>query len=313
VLLGALALGGIGVVPALAQAGGVAPPDGILQVTTSTTTASTTPPSTAPAKQTTATSAPKFVPSGVSGYDDVPADVGPFPPELQAAVRSVKRTAPKDNSALVAATAPLAFLGLDLLHQAQVAWGNFPVAGRARWTDDWWTPRYGPGWRLHEGLDIAADYGTPVLAPAAGTVHLSNGGNGGLGVKLTEANTNYWYLAHLSSIAPGIEEGTVVQPGTLIAHVGDSGNAEGQPHLHLEFHPRGGSPSPPKPILDFILKNTVAGAPAKVAAYEATLAAASTTTEPELRAQLLVPDDERLVQLLLTPLTPEPLRWVLAR
>jgi murein DD-endopeptidase MepM/ murein hydrolase activator NlpD len=87
-----------------------------------------------------------------------------------------------------------------------------------------------PGY--HQGLDISADGGRPVVAPAAGTVESAswsgNYGNllvvdHGFGLK-----TRY---GHLSQFV--VKPGDKVERGTLIGYVGSTGRATG-PHLHYE-------------------------------------------------------------------------------
>ena len=85
---------------------------------------------------------------------------------------------------------------------------------------------------LHRGLDIPAPVGTPVKAPADGTV-LSVGQSGGYGLLLTIDHgyglvTRY---AHLSEAL--VEPGAVVSRGQNIARTGNSGRSTG-PHLHYE-------------------------------------------------------------------------------
>jgi murein DD-endopeptidase MepM/ murein hydrolase activator NlpD len=194
---------------------------------------------------------------------------------------SVKRTRANNTRALLAALAPLEQYGLDETHRALVGFGRFPIAGTAGWSDDWWLPRFGPGWRLHEGLDIFASMGTPVRAPVDGKVRITNGGLGGLAVYVTQPNRTYWYMAHLSGVAPGIAEGAEVHTGDVVGFVGDSGNARGgPPHLHFEIHPVGGPPIPPKPVVDKFVADALARVPALLDAYAKAYAAGTQTTQP---------------------------------
>ncbi len=191
-----------------------------------------------------------------SGDDtaEPPADAGPFPEALRRQMNSVRRTGPNDTSALIAALAPLGDYGVSPEEAALIGFGRFPVAGPARYSHDWWFPRFGPGWRLHMGTDIFAAMGTPVRAPTDGQVRLSNGGLGGLAVYVVEPDGTFWYLAHLSGIAEGLSEGDTVGVGQVVGFVGDSGNARGgSPHVHAEYHPRGGGAVDPKALLDQML------------------------------------------------------------
>lgn len=113
-----------------------------------------------------------------------------------------------------------------------------PVRGvkRAEVVDSWGQSRAN-GERTHEGTDIMALAGTPVVAAAPGTVEklfYSNGGGGiTLYVRSPDRRLSYYY-AHLQRYAPGIAEGMAVKAGDLIGFVGDTGNA-GAGNYHLHF------------------------------------------------------------------------------
>lgn len=128
----------------------------------------------------------------------------------------------------------------------------FPVAGEATYSDDWLNPRFTPQFHLHEGTDVFAAAGTPVVASADGSVVRGVGsGAGGNWIRLTEPDGTYYYYAHLDRFAVGLRSGESVQKGDIIGFVGTSGNAEGgTPHLHFEIHPKGGAAVPPVPYLD---------------------------------------------------------------
>jgi murein DD-endopeptidase MepM/ murein hydrolase activator NlpD len=206
-----------------------------------------------------------------------------MPPELVSMMNSVRRTRANNTRQLLSALAPLEQYGLDETRRAVVGFGRFPVAGPSVWSDDWWLPRYGPGWRLHEGIDIFAAMGTPVRAPVDGRVRISNGGLGGLAVYVVQPNRTYWYMAHLSALGDGIAEGVEVRTGDIVGRVGDSGNARGgAAHLHFEIHPNGGPPIPPKPVIDRFVSDAVARVPALLDAYAKAFAAGSPTTQPPL-------------------------------
>lgn len=113
-----------------------------------------------------------------------------------------------------------------------------PVQGveRRKITDTWGQSRAN-GARTHQGTDIMAPGGTPVLAAAAGTVEKLFYSNGGGGITLYERSPDklwQYYYAHLQGYAPGIHEGQIVQAGELLGFVGDTGNA-GTGNFHLHF------------------------------------------------------------------------------
>jgi murein DD-endopeptidase MepM/ murein hydrolase activator NlpD len=99
-------------------------------------------------------------------------------------------------------------------------------------------------YRNHEGIDYAADYGTPVRATADGTVTRA-GRDGGYGnmVEVRHANGIRTRYGHLSRFARGLHIGERVAQGQTIGYVGATGLATG-PHLHYEFL-IGGRPTNP--------------------------------------------------------------------
>lgn len=240
------------------------------------------PPTTAP-PTTSAEESPH--PPGEGDGTTPPPDSGGMPPELRAMMNSVVRTPANNTRGLLAALAPLEQYGLDATTRAVVGFGRFPVAGEAVWSDDWWFPRFGPGWRLHQGIDIFAPRGTPVRAPVDGTVRVKDGGLGGLSVYVTQPDGTYWYLTHLAGIAEGIAEGVSVTTGQVVGFVGSSGNAAGgQPHLHLQIHPRGGPPIPPKPVIDRFVSDALGLAPQLLDAYAKAHAAGRQAPEAPIAA-----------------------------
>ena len=90
--------------------------------------------------------------------------------------------------------------------------------------------------RVHQGIDILAPRGTPVLAAAPGTVQrLGNSERGGLTVTILGNDGLRYFYAHLDSFADGLERGRSVSVDTVIGHVGNTGNAAATaPHLHFE-------------------------------------------------------------------------------
>ncbi len=208
-------------------------------------------------------------PPPLPGDGEVPPDdAGPFPEDLRRLQNSVQRTGASNTGALIEALAPLGEYGVSPEEAALVGFGRFLVAGQANYTHDWWFPRFGPGWRLHMGTDIFAAMGTPVRAPSDGNVRITNSGLGGLAVYVVEPDGTFWYLAHLSGLADGLTQGTAVTTGQVVGFVGDSGNARGgSPHVHAEYHPGGGSAVDPKAILDQMLADAIAEAPALIQRY----------------------------------------------
>lgn len=113
-----------------------------------------------------------------------------------------------------------------------------PVRGiaRAQIVDTWGQSRAN-GQREHEGTDIIAPAGTPVVAAAPGTIEKLFYSDGGGGITLyVRSPDRLWsyYYAHLQGYAPGLAEGKVVRTGELLGFVGDTGNA-GAGNFHLHF------------------------------------------------------------------------------
>lgn len=129
----------------------------------------------------------------------------------------------------------------------------FPVAGRARYSDDWHAPRGTPSFHLHEGVDVFADRGTPVVAVASGTIDRIRMGTaiGGNTVWLAADDGTEYYYAHLDRVVASLDVGDRVGVGEVLGTVGNTGNAATTPpHLHFQVHPGGGAPVPPVPLLD---------------------------------------------------------------
>ncbi|HEV3400649.1 MAG TPA: M23 family metallopeptidase, partial [Acidimicrobiales bacterium] len=91
-------------------------------------------------------------------------------------INSVRRTGGRSTRELMAALRQLVDIGLSPQEAAAIGMGKFPVGGEAAYTDDWLFPRFNPSFHLHEGTDIFAARGTPVRAPADGTVRFTEGG-----------------------------------------------------------------------------------------------------------------------------------------
>ncbi|MEA2902162.1 MAG: hypothetical protein QOH36_2049 [Actinomycetota bacterium] len=119
-----------------------------------------------------------------------------------------------------------------------------PVDGPVSFVNDFGAPR-GDGF-THEGIDLFAARGTPVVAPVAGVVERHPNRSGGEAFALTGDDSVWYYGAHLDDYGA---EGRVTA-GTVIGYVGDSGDAQGTaPHLHFETHPVGSDPVNPYPSL----------------------------------------------------------------
>ena len=128
----------------------------------------------------------------------------------------------------------------------------FPVIGTYTYTDTFGAYRADMPNKRHEGDDIFASYGSPVVAVQNGTITgMSTTTIGGNNIHLTTSRGDYFYYAHLSRFATGLVQGQQVVAGQTIGYVGDTGDAQGTPpHLHFEIHPDGGPAIDPTPYLD---------------------------------------------------------------
>ena len=90
---------------------------------------------------------------------------------------------------------------------------------------------------FHEGMDIAAQTGTPVMAPADGVVIRAGFGSGyGNMVEISHGYGIKTLFAHNSRL--NVKAGQRVKRGDVISYVGDSGSSTG-PHLHYEVRVNG--------------------------------------------------------------------------
>jgi murein DD-endopeptidase MepM/ murein hydrolase activator NlpD len=91
--------------------------------------------------------------------------------------------------------------------------------------------------RPHEGIDVTAPTGTPIVAPAAGRVVFAGNDKGyGLVVEIDHGNGIRTRFAHCSRLA--VRAGQSVTRNQLIAAVGSTGLSTA-PHLHYEIHVNG--------------------------------------------------------------------------
>lgn len=116
-------------------------------------------------------------------------------------------------------TLKVSYRGLDKL--------LWPVQGQI-------TSAYGSRWggEFHHGLDIAADFGTTIIAAASGKVIQAGYKDRIYGNAVMIDNGAYTFLyGHASAVL--VDEGQEVMAGEVIAKIGDTGRSTG-PHLHFE-------------------------------------------------------------------------------
>ena len=98
------------------------------------------------------------------------------------------------------------------------------------------------GTEFHQGIDIAADMGTPIVATADGVVTAA-GWNGGYGnmVDVDHGGGIVTRYGHASAVA--VTVGQQVRRGEVIAYVGSTGRSTG-PHVHYEVRVNGAPVNP---------------------------------------------------------------------
>jgi murein DD-endopeptidase MepM/ murein hydrolase activator NlpD len=95
---------------------------------------------------------------------------------------------------------------------------------------------------FHAGLDIKADRGTPVYAPAAGSVvHAGTATEYGTAVVLEHSQDVRTLYGHLSKV--NVQPGQKVERGAVIGYSGNTGRSTG-PHLHYEVLVKGHAVNP---------------------------------------------------------------------
>ena len=101
---------------------------------------------------------------------------------------------------------------------------------------------------FHPGIDLAAPWGSPVVAAETGTVvNARRDPDYGIVLDLKGLSGSLTRYAHLSSIAATVHDGIMMRQGALLGEVGETGNATG-PHLHFEVR-IAGTPVNPGPYV----------------------------------------------------------------
>jgi len=148
---------------------------------------------------------------------------------------------------------PRAVLGLRPGTSGGLSWPDAPQYGQNegqpldnRHATTWiwpttgvFTSGYGWRWgRMHRGIDLANNVGTPIMAARTGRVVFSGWHDGGYGylVTLQHPDGSRSLYAHNSRLM--VSNGQDVRQGTVIALMGSTGRSTG-PHLHFEIHPPG--------------------------------------------------------------------------
>jgi len=137
----------------------------------------------------------------------------------------------------------------------------FPLVAKTDLWDNYGDPR---GTHSHAGIDMMNPWRAPVVAVEAGRVSYADSNLGGCMLYLYgRSGTMYLYI-HLNNdltarndnrggcvndVTFAVPDGARVSAGEQVAWNGDSGDANGNPHLHFEVHPGGGTDTNPFPHL----------------------------------------------------------------
>jgi murein DD-endopeptidase MepM/ murein hydrolase activator NlpD len=145
--------------------------------------------------------------------------------------------------------------GVKAWTEFQLAAYRFPVVGNFSFGGD--GARFGAGrpGHIHQGQDVVADSGTPLVSPHAGTVTWVKYQAEGAGYYVVVDGTDGrdYVFMHLLKGSAAFKKGDTVKTGGLIGRVGATGDASG-PHLHFEVWiggpwQFGGHPIDPLPLL----------------------------------------------------------------
>jgi murein DD-endopeptidase MepM/ murein hydrolase activator NlpD len=127
-----------------------------------------------------------------------------------------------------------------------------PVDPRQSWISSPYGMRTSPFTgkeEFHPGIDLAADEGTPILAPAKGVVVFA-GKDGSLGMTVRIRNDSEYEttFGHLKKAV--VRKGQHMERGEVIGYIGTSGRSTG-PHLHYEVAKDGKRVNPFKYMMDW--------------------------------------------------------------
>ncbi len=200
----------------------------------------------------------------VSGNPAVPGSVGGAAPGATPAQRaSSSRTGgalaghkPPQPKVVPRKVAPKARQPVAQAPVVTTVAGAFPLQGSYTFGGE--DARFGAGrpGHIHQGQDVVAASGTPIVAPVVGTVLWKSNQPGGAGIYLVvhgAVDGRDYVFMHIKRGTVLVRAGDAVAQGQQLAQVGATGDASG-PHLHFEiwvggWYVRGGEPVDPLPQL----------------------------------------------------------------
>lgn len=118
------------------------------------------------------------------------------------------------------------------------------VSDRFGWR---WSP-FGWGQQIHEGIDFASDYWTPIHATADGVVIHAGWKDGGYGYTVMIDHGYEFQTLYAHMVDWNVKNGQEIKRGEVIGWIGNTGLSTG-PHLHYEVHV-GGVPQDPAAYLE---------------------------------------------------------------
>jgi hypothetical protein len=191
----------------------------------------------------------------------------------------------------------------------------FPVVGATTYADDFGAPR---GQGPHQGNDIMAPRKALAVAAEPGKVKFwtTSAAAGCMLYLYGDSGTTYLYI-HLNNdlgiandnkgkcvagvaYAKGLKTGARVQAGQQVGYVGDSGDANGTPHLHFEVHPNGGAAVSPYAYLQkaqHLLFSGVPGTPFALSLTGTVVAATSEKLQMTVTSLQAWPMNQKLTKL----------------
>ena len=162
--------------------------------------------------------------------DALAAAQPPKPARRPPALPRTSRAAPRLDQRLRGAAPPSSFV--------------CPIDGPVAFSDDFGAPR--GGGRRHMGNDMLSPRGTPNVAVVNGTIETKPWAGGGITIFLRADDGGMFVYMHLLRVEGKVPR-KVVQ-GEVIALTGNTGRSYGY-HTHFEYHPGGGDPVSPYPLL----------------------------------------------------------------
>ncbi|WP_223191816.1 M23 family metallopeptidase [Propionispora hippei] len=168
---------------------------------------------------------------------------GPNPPSLEEmgqTLEDLKKNMAVREQSLVALKEEL----LAKQARAAVTPSIWPASGQVTSRFGYRSSPWGRGSDYHPGIDIASDYGTPIVATADGTVVHSDWSSGyGKLVEVDHGNGIVTLYGHCSQLL--VKSGDYVKKGQVVAYMGSTGLSTGT-HVHYEVRVNGTAVNPDK-------------------------------------------------------------------